>query len=139
MPGMAFTEKQTKRPVLRVQAERIHMTEARGMWWCINRHGQLVTYGHRALSPKEHHDGNSTPIVGVQKSPEFPGSIILKTASGSRWIVDDEPAAKSTPGPEWRGLATYLVQLQRKSALLAGCVIGDGAKMTLMQRIAFHK
>lgn len=114
------------------------MTEARGLWWAVSHKGQIATYGSTALAPKEHHDGCSTPIVGVNKSPDYPGSLILVTASGSRWIVD-ENVERSTPPAEWRGLTTRLVQLSRKYALKEGKVIGVGCTMTLAERIAWHK
>jgi hypothetical protein len=108
------------------------------MWWCISHEGVIATYGTTALSPKEHHDGQSTPVVGVNRSPDYPGSLILVTASGSRWIVDAN-IERSTPGPAWKGLATRIVQLERKAALKDGKVIGLGASMTIAERIAWQK
>ena len=114
------------------------MTEARGMWWCISHEGVIATYGSTALPAEPHHTGHSTPIVRVNKSPDYPGSLILVTASGSRWVVD-ENIERSTPPAGWRGLATRIVQLERKAALKEGKVIGLGVSMTIAERIAWQK
>jgi hypothetical protein len=108
------------------------------MWWMVSHSGIIATYGSTALPPKAHHDGHSTPVVGVNKSPDYPGSLILVTASGNRWIVDED-VERSTPPAGWRGLTTRLVQLSRKYALKEGKVIGLGASMTIAERIAWRK
>jgi hypothetical protein len=108
------------------------------MWWAISHEGIIATYGSTALPPKAHHDGHSTPVVGVNRSPDYPKSIILVTASGSRWIVD-ENVERSTPPASWRGLATRMVQISRKAALKEGKVIGVGCTMTLAERVAWQK
>lgn len=114
------------------------MTDARGMWWLISHRGVVATYGSTSAPATEHHTGHSTPVVGVQMSPDHPRCLLLKTASGNTWMVDAD-AETSTPGPEWRGLGTRLVQIARKHELRAGHVFGDGANMSLADRIAWHK
>ncbi len=107
------------------------------MWWLVSHHGVIATYGLRSAPATVHHTGHSTPVVSVQMSPSYPGALILTTASGNNWLVDADAEA-STPGPEWRGLGTRIIQIARKHDLRAGHVFGDGAGMSLAARIAWR-
>lgn len=112
-------------------------TDARGMWWCVTHDGIIAVYGKRTAVPAAHHTGHSTYVVGVERcgAAEYHGCVIMVTASGNRWLLDDD-VEKSTPGPEWRGLGTTLVQRARKHTLVSGHVFGKGAEMSLAERIA---
>lgn len=112
------------------------MKDLRFRWWGVSHDGIIVTYGDRCKPALDHHDGHSTPIVNVRKEAGKHG-IILETASGSRYLVEED-ASISTPSPAWRGLGTTLVQRQRKCALLAGEVFGTGAQLTIAERIAWR-
>lgn len=119
---------------LSVLGKENEMTDARNMWWLVSHTGVIATYGPRDYEPADHNTGHSTPVVGVNMSPDYPGALLLLTASGNRWIVDADVEG-STPGPEWRGLGTTIVQKARKYSLKMGRVFGVGAEMTLTQRI----
>jgi hypothetical protein len=109
------------------------------MWWCVTHDGVIAVYGERTSAPAAHNTGHSTYVVGVERiaMAEYRGCIVAVTASGNRWLLDADVEG-TTPGPEWRGLGTMLVQRARKHTLVSGTVFGKGAEMSLAERIAWR-
>lgn len=84
-------------------------------WWQISHQGVVGFYGSVDAEPLAHHNGNTSPVVVVKRKPGD-DCLWLETLSGSLYRVN--PA--NMPGPEWRGLGTYLVQKARLHAFERG-------------------
>lgn len=85
------------------------------LWWQISHRGNVGFYGAASAAPLEHHNGCTSPVVDVKMVPGDK-CLWLETLTGSLYRVN--PA--NMPGPEWRGLGTYLVQKARLHALERG-------------------